>query len=52
MLQVFEEDTKKGDGLSNEMAQELYEFMKLLISHSADDKSMVRRQACGMQTAQ
>ena len=41
-LQVFEEDTKKGDGLSNEMAQELYEFMKLLKSHSADDQSMVK----------
>ncbi len=40
-MQVFEEDTKKADGLSNEMAQELYEFMKLLASCSADEKRLV-----------
>ncbi len=39
ILQVFEEDTGKGEGIPPEVAHEIYEFVKLLASHPADEKA-------------
>lgn len=43
ILQVFEEDTGKGKGIPPELAHDLYEFMKLLASHPAEDTADLQR---------
>lgn len=48
-LQVFEEDTEKGEGLPPELVHELYEFMKMLASDPAEQqKEMVAHEASAL----
>ncbi|BDA42653.1 hypothetical protein COCOBI_03-5460 [Coccomyxa sp. Obi] len=49
---VFEEDTGKGKGIPLELAHDLYEFMKLLASHPADDKADLQKDSVAFKAFQ